>query len=244
MSMDKNSANAKIAWETKQAVEAAFAGGAPKAGTIGRHRGVKSAYQVAAKALGVSERCLRDRVAANGLLARHKLKINWTKPGSEKMPEEDVIAEVDLTAERMRQASADELGKLRAQVKSFHREVLTEDVIREKMFGLAAEPLRPPSWSIQRTTEGKSQEAVILALSDLHWGEVINLDSMGGRNSFNMDIAHKRLYRYFSHACELGTKHWVGPPPAIIYLWLGGDMISGEIHEELAKTNDLLAIRR
>jgi hypothetical protein len=242
--MPIQSANKLIAWETKQAVEAAYIAGAPQRGVIGSHQPVKSAYQIAADVLKVSERTVRDRCSINGLLERNGLKVDWKKPGTEQTPSTggDVTVEVDIATERARQSTQDELGRLRKQVRASHREALTEDIIREKLLGLAAEPLRPPSWSITRTARGKAQEAVILMLSDLHWGEVINLDAMGGRNSFNMDIAHKRLQRYFSHVCELGTEHWVGPPPAIIYLWLGGDMISGEIHEELAKTNDLLAI--
>ncbi len=237
------SANERIAWETKQAVEAAYAAGAPKLGAIGSHNPTKSAMQVAADALGISVRTVRDRCSANGLLERHKLKINWEKPGGDSPSVGgDILHEVDIAEERARQATNDELHKLRSQVKSFHREAMTEDIVREKLMGLAAEPLRPPSWSIKRTAKGKAQEAVILLLSDLQWGEVVNLDAMGGRNSYNQEIAGRRLQRYFSHVCELGTEHWVGPPPAVIYLWLGGDLISGEIHEELAKTNDLLAI--
>ena len=65
---------------------------------------------------------------------------------------------------------------------------------------------------------------------------------MGGRNSFDKKICGKRLERLFQGVVKMGTVHWSGPPPAVIYIILGGDLISGEIHEELAKTNDLLAI--
>ena len=226
----------KTALRTKQAIEAALAAGAPRYGR-GGSQSIRSAAQVAAKALGINERTMLYRCNTDGLLDRFGLKIDW---GPE--PENIVITETDIVAEKTRQASTDEVTRLRAQVKNFHREALTEDIVREKLMGLAAEPLRPPSWSIARTTQGKAQEAVILMLSDLQWGEVVDLDAMGGRNSYNQEIAAKRLQRYFSHVCELGTEHWVGPPPAVIYLWLGGDLISGEIHEELAKTNDLLSI--
>jgi predicted phosphodiesterase len=73
-------------------------------------------------------------------------------------------------------------------------------------------------------------------------GEVVSLSAMGGRNSYNMKVACARLERYFQSVVKLGTEHWTGPPPDSIYLVLGGDLVSGEIHDELAKTNDLQAI--
>lgn len=41
---------------------------------------------------------------------------------------------------------------------------------------------------------------------------------------------------------DLATRHWSGPPPARVILILGGDLISGEIHAELAKTNEAKAL--
>ena len=240
--MAHSSTNYRVAWETKQAVEAAFAKGAPRVGAKD-NSGIKSAVQVAAAALGISDRAIRDRCGRGGLLERQGVAVNWERPGEDVEPAApDLVADVDVAAERAQQARVDELAKLRKRVKTFHRETLTEEIIREKLMGLAAEPLRPPSWAIQRTKGGKAEEAIILMVSDLQWGEVVNYENMGGRNSYNMEIAALRLQRYFQHVCELGTEHWVGPPPAVIYLWLGGDLISGEIHEELAKTNDLLSI--
>lgn len=79
-------------------------------------------------------------------------------------------------------------------------------------------------------------------LSDFHFGEVIELDHMGGVNSFNQKIARARAERLFKSVVDLLTEHWTGPPASILYVLVMGDMISGEIHEELAKTNDLLSI--
>ena len=82
----------------------------------------------------------------------------------------------------------------------------------------------------------------MLFVSDVHMGETIDIKQMGGRNSYDQAIAAARLERLFARVVKLGTRHWSGPPPGVIYLVLGGDLVSGEIHDELAKTNDLLAI--
>jgi predicted phosphodiesterase len=135
-------------------------------------------------------------------------------------------------------ARRDRTARLEAE-----RRALRAEDLRSSVFNLAETPLTPPDWKPKRVARGgKHREALILFLSDLHMGEVISKEEMGGRNSFNKAIARRRLERLFQSVVKLGTIHWSGPPPEVIYLVLGGDLISGEIHDELAKTNDLLSI--
>jgi hypothetical protein len=130
----------------------------------------------------------------------------------------------------------------RRRIEELERQAAADRTIRESVFKLAERPLEPPSWTPRPAKAHKQRESIILFLSDVHMGEVVSLSAMGGRNSYNMKIACKRLERYFQSAVKLGTEHWTGPPPDSIFLVLGGDLVSGEIHEELAKTNDLQAI--
>jgi hypothetical protein len=131
---------------------------------------------------------------------------------------------------------------LRSRLDEVERQAAHDRTIRESIFKLAERPIEPPSWNPRPSKGTKHRESIVLFLSDIHMGEEIKLENMGGRNSYNMKIAVRRLERYFQNVVKLGTEHWTGPPPDSIYLVLGGDMISGEIHEELAKTNDLLSI--
>lgn len=130
----------------------------------------------------------------------------------------------------------------RQRIEELERQAAADRTIREAVFGLSQRPLEPPHWNPKPSKGSKQRESIVLFLSDIHMGEVISIDSMGGRNSYNMKVAVARLERYFQNVVKLGTEHWTGPAPDSIYLVLGGDMISGEIHEELAKTNDLLSI--
>lgn len=113
--------------------------------------------------------------------------------------------------------------------------------LRAGLFGLTEAPPEPVAF---RTPEGgnPSAETIVLFLSDLHWGERVTIEEMDGLNSYNLDIARARLGRYFQTVADLATKHWTGPPPARLILILGGDLISGEIHAELAKTNQAKAL--
>lgn len=137
----------------------------------------------------------------------------------------------------------DRLSKAEIRAAAAERGSINASVIRESIMGLVAEPMEPQPW---RPTNLKSKaarkEALILMISDVHMGEVIDRDQMGGRNTFDKEICAKRLERLFQGVVKMGTTHWSGPPPGVIYVILGGDLISGEIHDELAKSNDLLAI--
>ena len=137
----------------------------------------------------------------------------------------------------------DRLSKAEIRVAAAERGSINASVIRESIMGLVAEPIEPQSWNPTNVRAKDSRkEALILMISDVHMGEVIDRGQMGGRNTFDKEICAKRLERLFQGVVKMGTTHWSGPPPGVIYVILGGDLISGEIHDELAKSNDLLAI--
>lgn len=195
----------------------------------------RGAINVAAESLGVNRRTLLSRIAPSGACAKHGLSVNWSLYAAK--PEESAIDPIE------RRRLKDLAAKAEARATDAERMAVTAASLREGVYRLAATPPLPPHWNAApRNADGKHQEAIILNISDVHMGEVISLEQMGGRNSYNKAIAARRLERLFQSVVELGTEHWTGPPPSVIYVILLGDMISGEIHEELSKTNDLLAI--
>lgn len=113
--------------------------------------------------------------------------------------------------------------------------------LRGGLFGLVEAPPDPVAF---RLPEGGNPQAetIVLFLSDLHWGEKVSLAAMDGLNSYSLPIARARLGRYFQAVTDLATKHWTGPAPVRLILILGGDLVSGEIHAELAKTNEAKAL--
>lgn len=74
--------------------------------------------------------------------------------------------------------------------------------------------------------------------SDWHWGETVDRRELGGLNEFNRDVAHARVDRLVSRTIDVFT-NYAGRDPSYPGIWvcLGGDMISGGIHEELRETN-------
>jgi len=83
----------------------------------------------------------------------------------------------------------------------------------------------------------KGIHASIAHLSDLHNGEVVDIESMGGLGEFNMEIFRWRLGYYvrkFLRLLELKRSQLEIPT---WHVFAGGDWISGLIHDELLKTN-------
>jgi hypothetical protein len=74
--------------------------------------------------------------------------------------------------------------------------------------------------------------------SDWHWGEAVDRRETGGANEFNRDIAWHRLDVLVNKTIML-LRNYAGLNPVYPGMWvcLGGDMISGGIHEELRETN-------
>ena len=97
----------------------------------------------------------------------------------------------------------------------------------------------PPPWTYEESGKASSVGVPTLFLSDFHWGEVVHPSQIGGVNQFNMAIARKRLKYTVETAIKLLSI--VDPKleyPGIV-VPLGGDMVSGNIHEELQATNEL-----
>ncbi len=74
--------------------------------------------------------------------------------------------------------------------------------------------------------------------SDWHWGEVVRKDETGGANAFNRRIATARVEGLVNNTIGL-LRDYAGKNPEYPGIWvmLGGDMISGSIHDELRETN-------
>jgi hypothetical protein len=97
----------------------------------------------------------------------------------------------------------------------------------------------PPKWSQPPKSKKEHHFGVAnLMLSDLHLDEVVNLEEMGGRNKYDRDIATLRYKRLIDRTIRLARDYINGITYQGIVLWCGGDNISGEIHDELKRTNE------
>ncbi len=98
-----------------------------------------------------------------------------------------------------------------------------------------------PIWT-QKLRAPSSPGVPTLFLSDVHHGEIVHPSQINGVNKFNATICRRRL-RYTMdtaiHLLRILDKDLDYPG---IVVPLGGDMISGNIHDELVATNELNSI--
>lgn len=131
------------------------------------------------------------------------------------------------------------LRRAEADIKALAMERDTAESIRREIYGLASRTPEPPTWLTKVGTIGKRGTPITM-WSDWHYGEVVRPEEVGGVNEFNTAIAATRINTLvetiidlcFNHMGKADTKY-----PGIV-VCLGGDMISGDIHEELLATNE------
>ncbi len=126
---------------------------------------------------------------------------------------------------------------LEGELAAIKRDNLTAEKVREELLGLAAQTPDPPKW-LNNTKGGSFAGVPVTFWSDWHWGEVVNPDEVGGVNSFNRAIAKDRVKDLCQVTIDLAKNHMVNPVYPGIVVALGGDMITGGIHEELRETNE------
>ena len=138
--------------------------------------------------------------------------------------------------------SAADLGRtvkeLRAKVRQLEDSTLTDARVKREIIGIRDSDVSPPSWLVEPAKAKRAPGVPVLFATDWHWDEVVDPAQIGGVNRYNREIAHERARAFVSNAVDLLTEHMVCPEYPGIILALGGDMVSGEIHEELSATND------
>lgn len=96
----------------------------------------------------------------------------------------------------------------------------------------------PPKWLTPKARNAGNRATVTTILSDSHFDEVVNPDEVGGTNAYDRDIATKRLHRYFERVVMISRDLLSGVTYDGAVLMLGGDLFSGDIHDELVQSNE------
>lgn len=132
-----------------------------------------------------------------------------------------------------------DITRLTSQVRETEALALTSENLRRIIGSLGSPNVVPnPDWlrgaGKQRSTRGTA----VLFLSDIHFDEVVHPTQIGGCNEYNRAIAVKSLQNTFRSAVMLLKGFMAAPKYDGIVCPLGGDLLSGNIHEELVETNE------
>lgn len=103
---------------------------------------------------------------------------------------------------------------------------------------LKPEDTKVPKWIAPKRVASPHAATPVLLLSDLHLDEVVNKNEMDGLNEYNREIAKQRLERVVNKTVEYLKTYTAGVSWDGIMVAVLGDIITGAIHEELAKTNE------
>jgi hypothetical protein len=95
----------------------------------------------------------------------------------------------------------------------------------------------PPRWLSPKATSSKNHATVSLLLTDTHFDEVVRPEQVDFLNAYNREIAVLRLKRVFEKTISLSRDYLSGVTYDGMVLFMGGDMFSGNIHDELKQTN-------
>lgn len=139
----------------------------------------------------------------------------------------------------------EKLHRLTLDFKRLEKEVISQRTIRKEIFKLATTKHKIPDWCINR----KYKELLncpgvpVILCSDWHVGEVVNKAEIYGVNKYDLEIMEKRAktliettINLLKHNSQI-KKNYPG-----IVMCLMGDMISGDIHDELRETNEMQSI--
>ncbi len=144
--------------------------------------------------------------------------------------------EIKDQKEIIRRANKENI-ELRRELRERSEERWTAEKVRKEVFDLAEYSPDPPTWLNKEP--GKSSTGIpLICVNDWHWGEYVDPDQVGGVNKFNRAIARDRVRVLNDAVIDLCFNHMTNPsyPGAVVAIL--GDMITGNIHEDLAVTND------
>jgi hypothetical protein len=123
------------------------------------------------------------------------------------------------------------------EIRLIKRDNDAAEKIRTEIYDLKAVTPEPPKW-LTKPQVADLPGVPMANLSDLHWGERVDPNQVGGVNKYDRAVARTRLRRWLDVLLDLTIHHVVNPTYPGIVVCFGGDMITGAIHDDLRETND------
>ena len=136
-----------------------------------------------------------------------------------------------------RQASSTK--ELRASIRALTREL--DETRRDLAVSIGTSGLTPIK--LKKKKKEKAGTVPVLLFSDWHIEEIVPAEQTDGTNEYNMEIAKLRMERLIENASQLVMGEKKRSSVSEMVVWLGGDFMSGYIHEELVETTSMPPLR-
>lgn len=98
------------------------------------------------------------------------------------------------------------------------------------------------TYTIVEEKSSPSEATAVILASDWHIEELVDPKTINGLNKFNLKIADSRVNNFFANSAKLVKGFQRDIKIKNVVLWLGGDFISSNIHEELLENTCLRPI--
>lgn len=173
----------------------------------------------AARRLGMTRNSLRYRLSEPEI----------APPANQRTPEEVLGDEEEHRLKR-------ELRSVRSKLADVLKAKVDEADMAH-VYALAnGASLKAPKWTTPKRTPKDRAIATVL-FSDTHYDEVVNPAELNWVNGYDRAIAVKRTQNFFTNTIRLARDYTSGSEIEGLVLGMLGDMVSGNIHEELRETN-------
>lgn len=132
------------------------------------------------------------------------------------------------------------LARTRAEYESERAKLIDAIEARDSQLEVALGILQyKPKGQKLKVDTGKSEAVAFAVASDWHVEETVEAKSVNNLNKFNLQIAEERINRFFQRIARMTEIQRSGAKIDDLVLVLGGDLMTGYIHEELQETNAL-----
>lgn len=129
--------------------------------------------------------------------------------------------------------------KLQQQNRELRTEAADTTEIKNIISGFQKLEGKAPEWVVETPEKGGSTGTPTIFISDIHWSERVFPEQVQGTNQYDVEIARHRLRSVIDKSEYLLLERVNRPKYEGIVLQLGGDLISGNIHEEIRASNEL-----
>jgi hypothetical protein len=148
-----------------------------------------------------------------------------------KAPEQGIAYDLSEARAKIRQLESSALAQA--------KEDFNAEFVKRKIIKLAESEPNIPDWIVRKPKGHNVTGIPTLLASDWHWGEVVDAAQVGGVNEYDLKIAQDRARAFIETSIDLLKNRFNNPKYEGVVFALGGDMFSGNIHDELATTNDM-----
>lgn len=146
---------------------------------------------------------------------------------------EDPLAQLDQANQRLRKKNRHLNKRIKTLTDELSSVVEAEELSQKTVTNEPVEAIQVDQ------ILNSSESTAIALLSDWHVGEKVDPDILNGHNEYDPTIAEARSQLFFAKLYEKLKWRKEATNLAQLFIWLGGDFISGYIHPELEESNYL-----